>query len=435
MARRNPNKVDVSQALGLGVDEEGNKDLASIEVLPKKKREPKFVSLVTDPISGEQQALPDTSHLQNRPLRGIYSEDGRTLRGALDINCEATHAGGHGHSGPATHFVTADGESDEQATPVCAAHLSKIQEHAYTHGKNIDVRPIQDSDVQSYKLLSATRNLEIRTAMEGHLLSKGATGQEALVGRTREALGASGKSYDATSEALSRRSPEEQTTALEAALERARMGEGGRAPKKESSVEKPKRKRSNFFDKYHQQVTAEQRSRGGRKRTRTKLERGVGQEPLGEGTGLVDAGFREYVLGTGTDADRAALEASTTEEHNTVIDSINSAREREEKGIPQEGIRPRGFSKGTYQIVDKIPTEEADITIHTFPMSKAYSVPVQIKPVEERGAKVTSELERIAEKQSAEADVQERQAQAVNKIRAIEHFKTGHGEARKDSEQ
>ena len=401
MARRNPNKINVSQALGLGLDEEGNKELASIEVLPKKKSEPKFVSLVTDPISGEQQALPDTSHLQNRPLRGIYSEDGRTLRGALDINCEATHAGGHGHSGPATHFVTADGESDEQATPVCAAHLSKIQEHAYTHGKNIDVRPIQDSDVQSYKLLSATRNLEIRTAMEGHLLSKGATGQ----------------------------------AALEAALERARMGEGGRAPKKESSAEKPKRKRSNFLDKYHQQVTAEQRSRGGSKRTRIKLERGVGQEPLGEGTGLVDAGFREYVLGTGTDEDRAALEASTTEEHNTVIDSINSAREREEKGIPQEGIRPRGFSKGTYQIVDKIPTEEADITIHTFPMSKAFSVPVQIKPVEERGAKVTSELERIAEKQSAEADVQERQEQAVKKIRAIEHFKTGHGEARKDSEE
>lgn len=391
------------------------------------KKEPKFVELVNNPETGEQQAVADTSHLKERRNQGIY-EGGRVIRSSSDINCEATHASGHGHSGPATHFFTAEGESEEQATPLCARHLAVAQEHAYANNKNIDVRSIKPDDARKYKLLSSTRNLEIRTAMEGILLSKGLTGEDALVGRHREALGASGKPpADATAEILARRTPEEKKTALEAALEKARSGEKGYTPKplEKAFSDSPAKDKEHEPAKYmlFNLGTPEQKARGGKKTTRAKLAPGEGQEPLGEGKGLVDAAFRYYVHRSEDPKDLEAVMNMSEEEHNAALDSINSARERESLGIPQEGIKPRGFSKQTYTTRQAHTTGPVVMTYNQVPGNRAISVTAPIKPAPEKTyGGIISAMEGIAERGSSAPEPQSQ----------IEHFQKGHGESRNE---
>jgi hypothetical protein len=398
---------------------------------------PEYTRLVDDPETGEQKAISSTEHLHNRPSFGRFGPAGQVYRGSSDISCEASHPGAHGHSGPATHFFTAEGETEEQRSALCANHLTKAQEHAYKTGKMITVRPIRPEDVEKFKIQRAAQKLEIRTGLEGILLSSGLTGEDAIVARkTAELGGRRGKSASATDLADSR-TEDEKATALESALKNP-------SPRSKPNNDfEPIPSRTKLDIVRGQPITAlpnltdEQRSRGGRKKTARKLVAGEGTQPLGEGTGSVDAAFRHYVLGTSTDEDVDTILNMSTEEHNIALDTINMARERENLGIPQEGIVSRGFAKGSILRRER-PVEDEDPTVIETqidqPRNRSVRIAASIKPIpEETYGGLEAEMTRIAQKKAEEAANRQAIAGVSARQREIEAFKTGnHGDGRRE---
>lgn len=404
-----------------------------------------YVKLVTDPESGEEQAYASTAHLQNRSHFGRFGSAGQVYRGSLDVNCEAGHAGSHGHSGPATHFFTAEGESEVQQTPLCPKHLEKAREHAYTTGKNITVRPIRPQDVEPFKRTRGIERLEIRTGLEGILLSSGLSGEDAIVARKTSELGGKAGKTASPRDLADSRTEEEKDTALERILKNP-------SPRSSSSLvanpppsgAEPLRSKTNLtYGKNlgrDSNFTPERSSRGGRKRTANKLVAGEGRELLGEGTGLVDAAFRHYVLRTEDPKDLETVLGMSEEEHNIALDTIHMAKERENLGIPQEGIVPRGFAKGTITRRERPTGEDADPAVVEVqiaqPKNRAVQIDASVKPpAPSTFSTLETTMERIAESQEGRAEAERASEEMTKKLRRIESFKTGKdGDSRKELE-
>lgn len=305
---------------------------------------------------GEGGSKADVSDLLDPIRRQEFRPELQTHIIRANLNCEATHASGSGHSGPATHFVQLQGEQEHQQTPVCDAHLGKIIENSISRGEyGVSKKRIHPEDVAKHLAFRGIQDREKRTYLESYLYSKGMRGEEALVGRTGEDLGkGGGKGADALQEAKARRTPEQQASTLERALERART-QGGHAPAEASPTVDVNGKSMTLADSYSHLASL---------RRKTEPEKynliGVrGPEGAAEApptpTRIYDLnkmgtpntrGGRKKAIKTETwDTSNQDLPGYTEEEMQKNPELRKSHEERKAAGIPVGGIKPRGFSK------------------------------------------------------------------------------------------
>lgn len=300
---------------------EDSQSLSSNIVLPERET-PKRVE------HGPTASTADTTDLMS-PLKRQSFDTGlqtHVIKGHLD--CEATHSGGMGHSGPATHFVQLQGESEDQQTPVCDAHLGKVIENSVSRGEyGVSKRRIHPEDVGKFAAWRGVQDREKRTYLERGLWSKGMRGEDALFGRKSEDLGDAGKGGSRSShieEVKSRRTPEEQASTLERALERVRVN-GGHSPSDNPLPEtttstEPKKSPVYKFNK-----AGVPNTKGGRKKKITSESWDTSNENL--------PGYTEAEMTANPELRK-------------------SHEERKAAGIPVEGIRPRGFSKSNNRRIE-----------------------------------------------------------------------------------
>lgn len=327
----------------------------------------------------ERQSLPATTSLSEKESRKqvVHTEAGSTadtadlmdpikrqsfnpglqthvIKGHLD--CEATHSGAMGHSGPATHFVQLQGESEDQQTPVCDAHLGKVIENSISRGEyGVSKRRIHPEDVGKFAAWRGVQEREKRTYLERALWSKGMRGEDALVGRVSEDLGKGGGTRTtAIEEAKSRRTPEEQASSLERALETVRNSGGhpgsSAAPTvnvdgkdmtlDESNAYASKLRRKVEPEKYYSQGVKNPENTTetvGTSTRRFDLNKAGVPNPKG--------GRKPKDRSESWDTSNQDLPGYTEAEMSANPALRKSHEERKAAGIPVEGIRPRGFSK------------------------------------------------------------------------------------------
>ena len=191
-----------------------NFDELPSQIVPSPKEPKKGVEFGED-----NSASASLKHIKN-PL----------IRKTGHLDCEYSHPGASGHNGPATHFF--NGEA------VCGKHLERLQEAAVRKNDFPVVKPIKQGDVEAHKFLRASQRLEVRTAVERLLYSKGMRGEDAIVARKTVPLGGTTSATTALDEAKSRRTPDEQASILEKQLELVRK-HGGHVPLNEGGEPNP----------------------------------------------------------------------------------------------------------------------------------------------------------------------------------------------------
>jgi len=313
---------------------------------------------------GATQSTADTADLMDPIKRQSFNPELQThvIRGHLD--CEATHSGALGHSGPATHFVQLQGESEDQQTPVCDAHLGKIIENSVSRGEyGVSKRRIHPEDVGKFAAWRGVQEREKRTYLERALYNKGMRGEDALFGRKSEELGKGGGERSSHIEEVNaRRTPEEQASTLERALERARTSGGhsvaeptidvdgtdmtlGESNAYVSSLrrkvdpEVPGARKGNTKNYYLAGV----KSPDGSSESKPTSTRRFGINKAGAPN--PKGGRKKKVTTEAWDTSNENLPGYTEAEMADNPEFRKSHEERAAAGIPVEGIRPRGFSK------------------------------------------------------------------------------------------
>jgi hypothetical protein len=313
---------------------------------------------------GATQSTADTADLMDPIKRQSFSPELQThvIKGHLD--CEATHSMALGHSGPATHFVQLQGESEDQQTPVCDAHLGKIIENSVSRGEyGVSKRRIHPEDVGKFAAWRGVQEREKRTYLERALYNKGMRGEDALFGRKSEELGKGGGERSSHIEEVNaRRTPEEQASTLERALERARTSGGhyvaeptidvdgtdmtlGESNAYVSSLrrkvdpEVPGARKGNTKNYYLAGV----KSPDGSSESKPTSTRRFGINKAGAPN--PKGGRKKKVTTEAWDTSNENLPGYTEAEMAANPEFRKSHEERAAAGIPVEGIRPRGFSK------------------------------------------------------------------------------------------
>lgn len=168
--------------------------------------------------------LASRTPLSYRPNLGIHGVK-------QHIDCEAT-ASADGHSGPATHLIRMPGERSDQVEAVCAVHHSRLMNSALEKGGyDVASRRITPSDVEPHNFHRSQQDRLVRTAVERDLYKKGMKGDDLLVNRSSEELGkGGGKRTTPLEEVKLRRTPAQQASTLETALERVRIHGGHNPP-------------------------------------------------------------------------------------------------------------------------------------------------------------------------------------------------------------
>jgi hypothetical protein len=305
---------------------------------------------------GPTQSTADTADLMDPIKRQAFSPELQThvIKGHLD--CEATHSGALGHSGPATHFVQLQGESEDQQTPVCDAHLGKIIENSVSRGEyGVSKRRIHPEDVGKFAAWRGVQEREKRTYLERALYNKGMRGEDALFGRKSEELGKGGGERSShIEEVKARRTPEEQASTLERALNRVRVGGGhpggASAPTidvdgkdmtlGESNAYVSSLRRKTEPENYY--LAGVKNAEGttetvGTPTRRFNLNKAGVPNPKG--------GRKKKTTTESWDTSNENLPGYTEAEMAANPEFRKSHEERAAAGIPVEGIRPRGFSK------------------------------------------------------------------------------------------
>lgn len=334
-------------------------------------------------VHGATQSTADTADLMDPIKRQSFNPGLQThvIKGHLD--CEATHSGALGHSGPATHFVQLQGESEDQQTPVCDAHLGKIIENSVSRGEyGVSKRRIHPEDVGKFAAWRGVQEREKRTYLERALWSKGMRGEDALFDRKSEDLGDAGKGgtrLDSLSESArtqshlqevkSRRTPEEQTSTLERALERARTSGGHPAAEPKIDVngtdmtlgesnayvsslrrkvdpKVPGARKGNTENYYLAGV----KSPDGSSESKPTSTRRFGINKAGAPN--PKGGRKKKVTTEAWDTSNENLPGYTEAEMAANPEFRKSHEERAAAGIPVEGIRPRGFSKSNNRRIE-----------------------------------------------------------------------------------
>jgi len=313
---------------------------------------------------GATQSTADTADLMDPIKRQSFSPELQThvIKGHLD--CEATHSMALGHSGPATHFVQLQGESEDQQTPVCDAHLGKIIENSVSRGEyGVSKRRIHPEDVGKFAAWRGVQEREKRTYLERALYNKGMRGEDALFGRKSEELGKGGGERSSHIEEVNaRRTPEEQASTLERALERARTSGGhyvaeptidvdgtdmtlGESNAYVSSLrrkvdpEVPGARKGNTKNYYLAGVKSPDGSSESKPTSTRRLGINKAGAPNPKG------GRKKKVTTEAWDTSNENLPGYTEAEIAANPEFRKSHEERAAAGIPVEGIRPRGFSK------------------------------------------------------------------------------------------
>lgn len=277
------------------------------------------------------------------------------------LDCEATHASASGHSGPATHFVQLEGEAEHQQTPVCDAHLGKIIENSISRGEyGISKRRIHPEDVGKHLAFKGIQEREKRTYLERALHSMGMRGEDALFGRVNEDLGVGGGAgASAIEEAKARRSPAEQASTLERALERAREHGGHHVSGPTVDVDG---KDVSLGESYAQVASLRRKTepenyylQGVKNPDNTKESPGTSTRrfTLNKAGAPNPRGGRKKAIKTETwDTSNENLPGYTEEEMERNPQLRKSHEERLAAGIPVEGIKPRGFSKNANRRIE-----------------------------------------------------------------------------------
>jgi hypothetical protein len=326
---------------------------------------------------GDEVSIADMSDLAARNKRQTFDTGLQThvIKGHLD--CEATHSGGMGHSGPATHFVQLQGEAEHQQTPVCDAHLGKIIENSISRGEyGVSKRRIHPEDVGKFAMWRGIQDREVRTYMERELYLKGMRGEDALFDRKTEDLGDAGKggtrlddlsqedrNAKHLAEVKSRRTPEEQSSTLERQLELMRNNgghPGSAAPTVDvdgtdmtldesnayvSSLRRkvdpkiPGARKGNTENYYMAGVKSPDGSSEGAPTSTRRFGLSKAGVPNPKGGRKKNTPTYDY------DTSNEDKPGYTEEEMNANPDLRKSQEARLASGIPLEGIRPRGFSK------------------------------------------------------------------------------------------
>jgi hypothetical protein len=280
------------------------------------------------------------------------------------IDCEATESRDiGGHSGPATHFIQMPGEREDQREAVCAVHHAKLTAAALERGEyNISSSRIHPDDVQKHLALRGIQEREKRTYMERNLVHQGLSGEDALFARTSEELGKGGGS-GAThlEEVKARRTESERTDALARALARAEQ-EGGRHSTPTVDVDGrdmtlgesnafvsslrrrvdpviPGARKGNTENYYMAGV----KSPDGSTESAPTSTRRFGINKAGAPN--PKGGRKKKDRSVPWDTSNENLPGYTEAEMEANPALRKSQEERLSRGIPLEGIRPRGFSK------------------------------------------------------------------------------------------
>lgn len=312
---------------------------------------------------GPTESTADTADLMDPIKRQSFSPELQThvIKGHLD--CEATHSGALGHSGPATHFVQLQGESEDQQTPVCDAHLGKVIENSISRGEyGVSKRRIHPEDVGKFAAWRGVQEREKRTYLERALYNKGMRGEDALVGRRSEELGKGGGERSShIEEVKARRTPEEQASTLERALDRVRLGGGHPGGASAPTVDvngkdltlgesyahvaalRHKTEPENYY------LAGVKNAEGttetvGKPTRRFNLNRA--------GVPNTRGGRKPKDRSEAWDTSNENLPGYTEAEMTANPELRKSHEERKAAGIPVEGIRPRGFSKSNSKRIE-----------------------------------------------------------------------------------
>jgi hypothetical protein len=306
----------------------------------------------------------DVSDLLDPIRRQEFRPELQTHIIRANLNCEATHASGSGHSGPATHFVQLEGEQEHQQTPVCDAHLGKIIENSLSRGEyGVSKKRIHPEDVAKHLAFKGIQEREKRTYLESYLYSKGMRGEEALVGRTNEELGkGGGKGASALEEAKSRRSPEERASTLERALEKVRTHGGHNIPSESTPTVNVDGKDMSLADSYSRVASLRRKTEPERYNLQGVRSPEGKAETLPTPTRVYDLnkmgapntrGGRKKAIKTETwDTSNENLPGYTEAEMEANPELRKSHEERKAAGIPVTGIQPRGFSRNNNKRVE-----------------------------------------------------------------------------------
>jgi len=305
---------------------------------------------------GPTESTADTADLMDPIKRQSFSPELQThvIKGHLD--CEATHSMALGHSGPATHFVQLQGESEDQQTPVCDAHLGKIIENSVSRGEyGVSKRRIHPEDVGKFAAWRGVQEREKRTYLERALYNKGMRGEDALVGRRSEELGKGGGERSShIEEVKARRTPEEQASTLERALERARIS-GGHPGGASAPTVDVDGKDMTLGESYayvaalrHKTEPENYYSAGFKNDEGTTETVGTPTRRFNlnkAGVPNTRGGRKPKNRSEAWDTSNENLPGYTKAEMDANPELRKSHEERKAAGIPVEGIRPRGFSK------------------------------------------------------------------------------------------
>lgn len=304
----------------------------------------------------ESGSTADVTDLLDPIRRQSYNPALQTHEIRGHLGCEATHRGGMGHSGPATHFVQLQGEAEHQQTPVCDAHLGKIIENSISRGEfGVSKRRIHPEDVRKFAAWRGIQEREKRTYLERALWTQGMRGEDALVGRVNEDLGRGGvAAASALDEAKARRSPEERASTLERALERVRAHGGHNPPESAPKVDVDGKdmnlgESNALMASLRRKTEPEQYYLAGVKDPSGTFETpGTPTRRYGlnkAGTSNTRGGRKEKLSTETWDTSNQDLPGYTEAEMEANPELRKSHEDRKAAGIPVEGIRPRGFSK------------------------------------------------------------------------------------------
>lgn len=305
---------------------------------------------------GPTESTADTADLMDPIKRQSFSPELQThvIKGHLD--CEATHSGALGHSGPATHFVQLQGESEDQQTPVCDAHLGKVIENSVSRGEyGVSKRRIHPEDVGKFAAWRGVQEREKRTYLERALYNNGMRGEDALVGRRSEELGKGGGERSShIEEVKARRTPEEQASTLERALDRVRLGGGH--PGGASAPTVDVNGKDLTLGESYAHVAALRHKTEPENYYLAGVKNAEGTtETVGTPTRRINlnkagvpntrGGRKSKDRSEAWDTSNENLPGYTEAEMTANPELRKSHEERKAAGIPVEGIRPRGFSK------------------------------------------------------------------------------------------
>jgi hypothetical protein len=312
---------------------------------------------------GSTESTADTADLMDPIKRQSFSPELQThvIKGHLD--CEATHSGALGHSGPATHFVQLQGESEDQQTPVCDAHLGKIIENSVSRGEyGVSKRRIHPEDVGKFAAWRGVQEREKRTYLERALYNKGMRGEDALFGRKSEELGKGGGERSSHIEEIkARRTPEEQTSTLERALDRVRLGGGHPGGASAPTVDvdgkdmtlgesyahvaalRHKTEPENYY------LAGVKNAEGSTETVGTPTRRFNLNKA---GVPNTRGGRKPKDRSEAWDTSNENLPGYTEAEMTANPELRKSHEERKAAGIPVEGVRPRGFSKSNNRRIE-----------------------------------------------------------------------------------